>query len=104
MNTERPDRIVVRYADDSGAGMQLVGDRFTGQAAVFGNDLTFPNGPAGIRGPRAMHTAPPANAADVATGGAVIADPFALSRLSAQNQAYVLPRVFRPVPRPAYDD
>ncbi len=53
MNTERIDRVVVRFAGDSGDGMQLVGDRFTGQAAAFGNDLaTFPNFPAEIRAPQ----------------------------------------------------
>ncbi len=45
-------RVVVRFAGDSGDGMQLVGDRFTSQAAVFGNDLaTFPSFPAEIRAP-----------------------------------------------------
>jgi 2-oxoglutarate ferredoxin oxidoreductase subunit alpha len=43
---------VIRFAGDSGDGMQLVGDRITDVSAVFGNDLaTFPNFPAEIRAP-----------------------------------------------------
>jgi 2-oxoglutarate ferredoxin oxidoreductase subunit alpha len=46
------DRVVVRFAGDSGDGMQLTGDRFTSEAAAFGNDLaTLPNFPAEIRAP-----------------------------------------------------
>src|SRR4051812_38061255 len=46
------DRVVIRFAGDSGDGMQLVGDRFTELSAVFGNDLaTLPNFPAEIRAP-----------------------------------------------------
>lgn len=46
------DRVVVRFAGDSGDGMQLVGDRFTELSAIFGNDLaTLPNYPAEIRAP-----------------------------------------------------
>ncbi|MEV6654426.1 2-oxoacid:acceptor oxidoreductase subunit alpha [Streptomyces sp. NPDC051219] len=47
------DRVVIRFAGDSGDGMQLTGDRFTSEAAAFGNDLaTLPNFPAEIRAPR----------------------------------------------------
>ncbi|HKS49585.1 MAG TPA: 2-oxoacid:acceptor oxidoreductase subunit alpha [Amycolatopsis sp.] len=47
------DRVVVRFAGDSGDGMQLTGDRFTSEAAAFGNDLaTLPNFPAEIRAPQ----------------------------------------------------
>ncbi|WP_392390658.1 2-oxoacid:acceptor oxidoreductase subunit alpha [Nocardioides sp. L-11A] len=47
------DRVVIRFAGDSGDGMQLTGDRFTQGAAVFGNDLsTLPNFPAEIRAPQ----------------------------------------------------
>ncbi|MFF3896332.1 2-oxoacid:acceptor oxidoreductase subunit alpha [Streptomyces sp. NPDC001812] len=47
------DRVVIRFAGDSGDGMQLVGDRFTQDAAVFGNDLsTLPDFPAEIRAPQ----------------------------------------------------
>ncbi|MFI1799509.1 2-oxoacid:acceptor oxidoreductase subunit alpha [Streptomyces sp. NPDC020379] len=47
------DRVVIRFAGDSGDGMQLAGDRFTSEAAEFGNDLaTFPNFPAEIRAPQ----------------------------------------------------
>jgi 2-oxoglutarate ferredoxin oxidoreductase subunit alpha len=49
---EALDRVVIRFAGDSGDGMQLVGDRFTELSAAFGNDLaTFPNYPAEIRAP-----------------------------------------------------
>ena len=48
----RLDRVVVRFAGDSGDGMQLTGDRFTLSSALFGNDLsTFPDFPAEIRAP-----------------------------------------------------
>ncbi|QCD60280.1 2-oxoacid:acceptor oxidoreductase subunit alpha [Streptomyces hawaiiensis] len=51
--TERLDRVVIRFAGDSGDGMQLAGDRFTSAAAAFGNDLaTLPNFPAEIRAPQ----------------------------------------------------
>jgi 2-oxoglutarate ferredoxin oxidoreductase subunit alpha len=46
------DRIIVRFAGDSGDGMQLTGDRFTSASALFGNDLaTLPEFPAEIRAP-----------------------------------------------------
>jgi 2-oxoglutarate/2-oxoacid ferredoxin oxidoreductase subunit alpha len=46
------DRVVIRFAGDSGDGMQLTGDRFTSASAVFGNDLsTLPDFPAEIRAP-----------------------------------------------------
>ena len=46
------DRVIIRFAGDSGDGMQLAGDRFTQETAVFGNDLsTLPNFPAEIRAP-----------------------------------------------------
>lgn len=46
------DRVVIRFAGDSGDGMQLTGDRFTSQAAAFGNDLaTLTDYPAEIRAP-----------------------------------------------------
>jgi 2-oxoglutarate ferredoxin oxidoreductase subunit alpha len=46
------DRVVIRFAGDSGDGMQLTGDRFTSEAAAFGNDLaTQPDFPAEIRAP-----------------------------------------------------
>lgn len=47
------DRIVIRFAGDSGDGMQLTGDRFTSASALFGNDLaTLPEFPAEIRAPQ----------------------------------------------------
>ncbi len=46
------DRVVIRFAGDSGDGMQMTGDRFTADSAVFGNDIsTLPNFPAEIRAP-----------------------------------------------------
>ncbi len=46
------DRAVVRFAGDSGDGMQLTGEQFTTEAAWAGNDIaTFPNFPAEIRAP-----------------------------------------------------
>ncbi len=46
------DRVVVRFAGDSGDGMQLTGDRFTSVSASYGNDLsTLPEFPAEIRAP-----------------------------------------------------
>src|SRR4051794_14097027 len=47
------DRVIIRFAGDSGDGMQLTGDRFTQETASFGNDLsTLPNFPAQIRAPQ----------------------------------------------------
>jgi 2-oxoglutarate/2-oxoacid ferredoxin oxidoreductase subunit alpha len=49
---ESLDHIVIRFAGDSGDGMQLVGERFTQETAIFGNDLsTLPDFPAEIRAP-----------------------------------------------------
>ena len=46
------DRVVIRFAGDSGDGMQLTGDRFTSVSAGLGNDLsTLPDFPAEIRAP-----------------------------------------------------
>jgi 2-oxoglutarate ferredoxin oxidoreductase subunit alpha len=48
----RVDRVIIRFAGDSGDGMQLTGSRFTDATAVVGNDLaTLPNFPAEIRAP-----------------------------------------------------
>ncbi len=49
---EQIDHIVIRFAGDSGDGMQLTGDRFTSASALFGNDMsTLPEYPAEIRAP-----------------------------------------------------
>lgn len=49
---ERRDRVIIRFAGDSGDGMQLTGDRFTSASAIFGNDVaTLPDFPAEIRAP-----------------------------------------------------
>ncbi|MFG2555415.1 2-oxoacid:acceptor oxidoreductase subunit alpha [Streptomyces sp. NPDC048581] len=51
-DVRRLDRVIIRFAGDSGDGMQLTGDRFTSETATFGNDLsTLPNFPAEIRAP-----------------------------------------------------
>ena len=49
---QQRDHVIIRFAGDSGDGMQLAGDRFTQETASFGNDLsTLPNFPAEIRAP-----------------------------------------------------
>src|SRR5499426_3446957 len=49
---ETLDTVVIRFAGDSGDGMQLIGGHFTNTTAVLGNDLaTFPDFPAEIRAP-----------------------------------------------------
>ncbi|HXY84356.1 MAG TPA: 2-oxoacid:acceptor oxidoreductase subunit alpha [Gaiellaceae bacterium] len=49
---EQLDSVVIRFAGDSGDGMQLTGGQFTSETAVMGNDLaTFPDFPAEIRAP-----------------------------------------------------
>ena len=51
-NVHQLDRVIIRFAGDSGDGMQLTGDRFTTETAAFGNDLsTLPDFPAEIRAP-----------------------------------------------------
>ncbi len=55
MSTKRVEHlegVIIRFAGDSGDGMQLTGDRFTSETAMLGNDLaTFPDFPAEIRAP-----------------------------------------------------
>ena len=49
---EQLDHVIIRFAGDSGDGMQLTGDRFTSETALVGTDLaTFPDFPAEIRAP-----------------------------------------------------
>ena len=49
---EQRDSVVIRFAGDSGDGMQLTGGQFTSESAILGNDLsTFPDFPAEIRAP-----------------------------------------------------
>ena len=49
---ETVDRVVIRFAGDSGDGMQLTGSQFTSTTASMGNDLaTLPDFPAEIRAP-----------------------------------------------------
>ena len=50
--TEEREAVVIRFAGDSGDGMQLTGTEFTRASALYGNDLaTFPDYPAEIRAP-----------------------------------------------------
>ena len=56
-DVEQLDRVIIRFAGDSGDGMQLTGDRFTSETATLGNDLaTLPRLPR--RDPRARRLAP----------------------------------------------
>src|SRR3954462_319101 len=64
---EERERVIVRFAGDSGDGMQLAGGRFTDATAALGNDLaTLPNFPAEIRAP-----------AGTLSGGSAVATHFA---------------------------
>ena len=52
IKTKNLDKVVIRFAGDSGDGMQLTGTRFTETTAIVGNDLsTLPDYPAEIRAP-----------------------------------------------------
>src|SRR3954447_25164862 len=52
LQTQELDRVTIRFAGDSGDGMQLTGTQFTRTAAVYGNDIsTLPDYPAEIRAP-----------------------------------------------------
>ncbi|MDA0682086.1 MAG: 2-oxoacid:acceptor oxidoreductase subunit alpha [Bacteroidetes bacterium] len=52
-NAVELDKVVIKFAGDSGDGMQLTGTQFTDTSALFGNDLaTFPDFPAEIRAPQ----------------------------------------------------
>ena len=52
ISKKQVDEVVIRFAGDSGDGMQLTGGRFTETTAVVGNDLsTLPDFPAEIRAP-----------------------------------------------------
>ena len=52
ISTQKVDEVVIRFAGDSGDGMQLTGGRFTETTAIVGNDLsTLPDFPAEIRAP-----------------------------------------------------
>jgi len=53
INPVELDKVVIRFAGDSGDGMQLTGSQFTYTSAMLGNDLaTFPDFPAEIRAPQ----------------------------------------------------
>ena len=52
-NFQELESVVIRFAGDSGDGMQLTGTQFTNTAAVLGNDIsTLPDFPAEIRAPQ----------------------------------------------------
>ena len=49
---EEIDSVIIRFAGDSGDGMQLTGTQFTNASAIYGNDIsTMPDFPAEIRAP-----------------------------------------------------
>src|SRR3954452_2857636 len=57
---QQRERVIIRFAGDSGDGMQLTGDRFTSETAEFGNDIsTLPDFPAEIRAPAGTLPAAP---------------------------------------------
>ena len=59
---EQLQDVIIRFAGDSGDGMQLTGGRFTSETALFGNDLsTLPDFPAEIRAPAGSLPASPAS-------------------------------------------
>ena len=61
-NVQTLDDVVIRFAGDSGDGMQLAGTQFTNTSALAGNDIaTFPDFPAEIRRPPARSPACPAS-------------------------------------------
>src|SRR5437868_14737271 len=52
LKPEKIDQAVLRFAGDSGDGMQITGSQFTNTVALYGNDIaTFPDFPAEIRAP-----------------------------------------------------
>ena len=52
VDVQELERVTIRFAGDSGDGMQLAGTQFTDTSAVFGNDIsTLPDFPAEIRAP-----------------------------------------------------
>jgi 2-oxoglutarate ferredoxin oxidoreductase subunit alpha len=52
-NVEELDKVVIKFAGDSGDGMQLTGSQFSNTTAYIGNDIsTFPDFPAEIRAPQ----------------------------------------------------
>ncbi len=66
--------VVIRFAGDSGDGMQTIGERFTDSSAAFGNDLaTFPDFPAEIRAP--IGTLPGVSAFQIQIGSTEILTP-----------------------------
>lgn len=53
VSTQVVEDVVIKFAGDSGDGMQLTGTQFTNSTALLGNDLsTFPDFPAEIRAPQ----------------------------------------------------
>jgi 2-oxoglutarate ferredoxin oxidoreductase subunit alpha len=79
--------VVIRFAGDSGDGMQTIGERFTDSSAAFGNDLaTFPDFPAEIRAPAG--TIPGVSAFQIQIGSTEILTPGdAPDALVAMNPA-----------------
>src|ERR1700693_4798278 len=91
------ERVTIRFAGDSGDGMQLTGTQFTRTAAVFGNDIsTLPDFPAEIHTPGdqpdvlvAMNPAAlKTNVGDLPAGGALIVNSDAFTQQNLSKAAY----------------
>ena len=112
------ERIIIRFAGDSGDGMQLTGDRFTSASALFGNDLaTLPEFPAEIRAPAGTLAGVSAfqvhiSDHDITTPGdapnvlvamnpaALKADLHTLERVAAPSSSTPMPSKSATLPRP----
>src|ERR1700755_2512140 len=98
---EERERVVVRFAGDSGDGMQLAGSRFTDATAVVGNDLaTLPNFPAEIRAPAGTRADAPtvlvamnpaalkANLPELERGATIIVNEDAFTKRNLEKAGY----------------
>src|SRR6476619_6449015 len=99
---ENLSEVIIRFAGDSGDGMQLTGDRFTTETAAFGNSLsTLPDFPAEIRAPAgtlpgvsafqlhfADHTV--VNLGDLPRGGTVIVDTDEFTKRNLAKVGYAV--------------
>jgi Pyruvate/2-oxoacid:ferredoxin oxidoreductase gamma subunit len=81
--TQELERVTIRFAGDSGDGMQLTGTQFTRTAAVYGNDIsTLPDFPAEIRAPAGSCRA---SAASRSASARATSTPRATSRTSSSR-------------------
>src|SRR5215468_2052462 len=89
---EQLSQVIVRFAGDSGDGMQLTGSQFTSEAALLGNDIsTLPDFPAEIRAPAGSLPGVSGfqlNIADLPRGGTLIADADAFTERNLQKAGY----------------